>query len=513
MADDAPLVRMRGLSKTFPGQRALDGVDLDIRHGEIHALLGHNGSGKSTLIKLLAGFHTPDRGGSIEVHGKPLHLGSPRASHAAGLRFVHQDLGLIDELTVIENVALDTGYQRTPLRTIAWRRQLHRTMRLLDQLGVEIDPRRRIGDLPAVDRTMVAIARALDGIDTAGGLLVLDEPTAALSPDEVEQLFRVVRQLRRRGVSSLYVTHRMDEVADLTDTVTVLRDGVVRATGPTADHPLDALVRLIVGDQPVEPIALAAPPTDQQPALRVRGLRSTLLRGVDLDVRPGEAVGLAGVLGSGREEIGKALVGAVSARADEYATSAGAVASITPRETRRHGIVLAPGTRGRGSMIDDFTIAENLSLPVLGHLQRVGVLDKRREEATTVRWIDRFQVRPPRPEAALHALSGGNRQKVLIAKWMNTQPRVLISDEPTAGVDVGASAAIHSFVREAAKSGTACLVASSDNSDLVATCSRVLVLHRGRIVHELLGEEITEDGILRAMSAAGRSDTEAESRS
>lgn len=265
-------------------------------------------------------------------------------------------------------------------------------------------------------------------------------------------MFSIVRRLRDTGVSTLYVTHRMDEVFVLTDRLTVLRDGRHQITAPTADFDTDALVGLILGDAgtAVPPPAVSASPEHGAVLLDVKRLRSPLLDGLDLTVREGEIIGIAGVMGSGREEVGPALVGSVSSSAERYVTALGETTTINPRRTRSLGVVLVPGSRGPGSLIDDFSVTENLTIPVLERFRRGGVLDKRTERGIVERWIERFDVRPPRPDAALRELSGGNKQKILVAKWLNTDPRVLIVDEPTAGVDVGASAAIHAFVREVA---------------------------------------------------------------
>lgn len=502
-------VTIENVSKTFPGQRALDEVSFDIRHGEVHALLGHNGSGKSTLIKVLAGFHTPDPGSAVSILGNRLEFGSPQRSFAAGLRFVHQDLALIDELTVLENMSLSTGYARTASRMIDWGAQRRRATALLEALDAHVDLDAPLSELAAIDRSIVAIARALDGLDGSGSLLVLDEPTAALPPDEVERLFKVVRNLRAMGVSCLYVTHRMDEVHDLTDRLTVLRDGRVRASGDTADFDDEQLVDLILGDSRPDPARSERrrpPRRSGPPLLEVRNLRSASIDGIDLEVSAGEIVGIAGVMGSGRESVGPALVGALPADADRFSTVRGTVDRIDPRTTRARGVVLVPGTRGPGSMIDDFSVTENLTFPMLGRYQRWGFLKPSAELEVVRDWIDRFALRPPRPGAALRELSGGNKQKVLVAKWMNTDPSVLIMDEPTAGVDVGASAAIHQFIREVAAEGLACVVSSSDLEDLIAVAARVLIMDHGRVVATLIGDEITEQNILLGMSSSHASE-------
>lgn len=499
------LLSVRRISKTFPGQRALIDVDLSVDVGEVHALLGHNGSGKSTLIKILAGFHLPDPGGEVLVRGTPLELGHPARSAAEGLRFVHQDLALVGALTVAENMAFTTGYARSTWGTIDTASHRERTCELLSRLGAALDVDRRVDTLDPIDRAIVGIARALDGLDGAGGLLVLDEPTAALPPDEVGRLFEVVRSLRGLGVSCLYVTHRMDEVHELTDTFTVLRDGQVRARGATAERTSDELIELILG-QPAPELRRSNRPAEQRDAgtaplaLDVGGLRAERLDDVSLQVAKGEVLGVAGVLGSGREAIGPALTGAVPATAERYVTSRGELDRITPRSSGRAGVVMVPGTRGVGSMIDDFTVTENLTFATLSRYHRLGWINRVAEHRSVSSWIKRFSVRPARPDAALSELSGGNKQKVLVAKWLQTEPGVLVMDEPTSGVDVGASAAIHEFIRQAAATDMGCIVASSDLDDLIAVATRVIVMDHGRIAATLVGDQITEKEILHAMS-------------
>lgn len=497
-------VSVRNLSKTFPGQIALDSIDMDIHHGEVHALLGHNGSGKSTFIKLLAGVHTPDPGGSIRIDGNDLEPGSPARSHQVGLRFVHQDLALIDSMSVAENMALTMGYSRTSRRTIDWETLYARCERLLGELDATLPLDTPVGELDAVDRCIIAVARALDGL-SGSGMLVLDEPTASLPPDQVERLFDVVRRLRSNGISCLYVTHRMDEISHIADRFTVFRDGVRIITDDVANTTERSLVSLILGTTDVieenSNDRSAAPTNGDVPALEVSGLCSHRLHDVSLRVGSGEILGVAGLTGSGREELGLALVGGSDGSVSTYRCAGHPVSRLTPKDVRRHGVALVPGSRGPGSLIPSFTVTENLTFASLGSYQRSGWVRRRMESAAVGRWIDRFDVKPRRADATLGELSGGNQQKVLVAKWMNTSPHVLIIDEPTAGVDVGASQMIHRLIIEAARGGLACIVISSDIDDLVATCDRVLVMKHGRVAADLTRERVTKGDITLAMSA------------
>lgn len=505
-----PAVAIENVSKTFPGQRALDAVSMSMRRGEIHGLLGENGSGKSTLIKILSGYYTPDPGGRVEIGGEPLTFASATDSTRLGLRFVHQHLGVIDQLTAIENVALSSGYAVGLGRRINLKAQARRTQEVLDRLGVDVDLWRPLGECRAIDRTVVAIARALDGLDNDRGVLVLDEPTAALPPDEVEHLFEVVRELRRRGVTTIYVSHRLDEVFDLCDRVSILRDGVMQGTFDIAALDRRSLIRLIVGQDIDEeaPPASAGGSEDasgagsvgrtRPPRLAVQELEGGNLRQVSFAVQPGEFLGVAGLLGSGREELAYAVVGAVPSRARSRALDGVELGRLSPVSARRAGIGLIPGNRQKGSAISEFDVRENITLANLEQVRRGGRISRREELRTARRWIRELDLRPPDPAKSFGLLSGGNQQKAILARWFNTEPSVILVDEPTAGVDIGARHAIYTRMREHAATGVAFVVSSSDFDDLVELCSRVIVLRSGRVVDELQGSDITLDALLTA---------------
>jgi ribose transport system ATP-binding protein len=524
-------VRIAELSKTFPGQRALDCVGFEIRRGEVHGLLGENGSGKSTLIKVLSGLHSPDAGSRVEIHGVPLRFGSSSDSERLGLRFVHQNLGIIDQMTAVENIALSSGYEVRPGFPIRLREQATRVSGLLARFGVEIPLDRPLGACRAVDRSIVAIVRALDGLDLERGVLVLDEPTAALPPHEVGRLFEIVRELTRHGVTTVYVSHRLDEVFALVDRVTVLRDGRVQGTREVAELDHRSLVEMILGrastpsraydepeggpaagsspppeaTEPSEPEPTEPEPTEPEPTgevLSVEGLRSATLEGISFSLCRGEVLGVSGLLGSGREELAYALVGAIAASAESLVLEGRVLPRMNPTAARRCGIGLVPGNRRLGSAIGSLTVRENITLTDLRGVSRLGRISRRAEGAVATRWIDALDLRPPDPERAFRLLSGGNQQKAILAKWFNIDPRVVLLDDPTAGIDVGARRTVYDVIRGRAASGTAFVVCSSDQEDLVELCDRVLVLRDGRIHHELSGEEITLDNLLLHASGA-----------
>ena len=487
------------LSKTFPGQVALDDVELELRRGEVHALLGQNGCGKSTLIKVLAGYHRPDAGAVVAAGGDRLAFGNPRASIEMGLRFVHQDLGLVGELDAVDNVAL-TGYERRgPF--IDWKAQRAKAEALVARIGLEVDVRQPLSESTAVERTAVAIARALD--DEAGPIrfLVLDEPTAALPPAEVDQLFGVIRGLTAQDIGVLYVSHRLDEVEAIADRATILREGRVQAL-VTVDGGLARrdLVGHIVGRARSHATRVERARSGGADALTIEGLDAATLHGVDLRVGTGEVVGVCGLVGSGRDELPRAITGTLPAVADRLQTARGTTSGPLRQATVAGlGVVAAPGVRMRGAAAADLVVRENLTLASLGRYRAVGRIRRRAERDAVEGWIERLEVQPPEPERRFDELSGGNQQKVIVAKWLNTEPLAVVLDEPTAGVDVGARQAIYELVHRQAEHGTAFVITSSDLDDYVELCSRVLVLHEGRVVTELTGAQLAKDPLLHRM--------------
>ncbi|HYF46796.1 MAG TPA: sugar ABC transporter ATP-binding protein [Acidimicrobiales bacterium] len=510
-----PAVEFRNVSKTFPGQKALDGVSFGIAPSSIHALLGHNGSGKTTLIKVLAGVHHPDPDSEVLVSGSPMDLGDPRAARRRGLRFVHQDLGLIAELNTAENMALTWEYPRLRGRRIDWPTHARNVRAALDRLGVQPDLSRPVGDLRAVDRTAVAIARALGEPDEQIEVLVLDEPTAALPPAEVESLFTILEDIRQSGVSILYVSHRLGEILELADQASILRDGVLRHTVTCSAVDQEQLVELILGDLEGQAGPGPAPvaeegqnvvegeglgPATRRPLLGVE-VSASILRNVSLDLHGGEILGVAGLAGSGREELCEAIVGAVPAttrvRDDETGTWH---ENLTPARARDLGIALVLPNRQPGSAVPQFSVKENISLPSMRQVGRRGLVRHRTETALARTWMARLDIRPPDPEQLYALLSGGNQQKTVFAKWLAISPRALLLEDPTTGVDVGSRSRIYDLIREQAGAGLTVLVASSDLEDLVALCDRVVVLARGRIIEELTRTEIDEQRLLDSLN-------------
>ncbi len=495
------LLELHSISKTFPGQRALSGVDLEVGAGEVHALVGHNGSGKSTLIKVLSGFHEPDAGsGPALVDGREVRFGDPEGVHAAGIRFIHQDLGLADGLSVLDNLKLGSGLYRTaPGWRIRWRSERADARRRLAALGLEhLDPEDDVGRLGAVERTEVAIARALQDEDQVR-VLVLDEPTAALPDREVGRLFALVRRLVAGGVGVLYVSHRLEEVFDLADRVTVLREGLVVHSSAVAAIDQRALARLIAGSDIVAPVrsGALAKGDEGEELLRFEEVwTEDELRGADLAVRAGEVVGVAGLSGSGVHDVPRTLLGASRVTAGQITVDGAAVGDLGPTALARLGVAVVPAGNHR-KRIAGLTVRENLTISDLGPFWSAAHFDHRAERAEARELLDRFGILPPEPERPIELLSGGNQQKVYVARLLRTRPRLLVLEEPTQGVDVGGSADILRFIVDAAREhGVGVLLCSSDLEDLAGVCQRVLAFRAGRIAAELVGAEATREAIV-----------------
>jgi ribose transport system ATP-binding protein len=490
-----PVLRVRDLSKTFIGQRALDGVELEIGRAEVHAIIGHNGSGKSTLIKILAGYHVPDAGsGPVEVGGKELRFGDPDSARRLGLRFIHQELGLVDSLSVLENLRLGGQYEVGPFGQIRWREERRRAAALLARVGLDIHPEALVSALSPIERTQLAVARAVQDEDVA--VVLFDEPTATLPGSEVERLFALIRRLTDEGVAVGYVSHRLEELPQIADAVTVLRNGRVAGAGPMADFDRARLTELIVGhplsQTPAVPPKARAVATGAGGGLDFEGVAGGELNDATFSVQPGEIVGLAGLVGSGVHDLPNLLLDRVELEAGALRVDGEPVRKLTPEELRGRGIAVLPSARHLRNL-PSLSVRENLTLPDLRPLWRGLRLRMHEEERVAADLVRRFGVQPPNPERVLAELSGGNQQKVCVAKWLRTKPRFLILDEPTQGVDVGGKEEILGLLREASEEGLAVLLCSSDLEDLELVCSRVLIMRGGRIGTELSGAALTRE--------------------
>ena len=496
------ILQVENLSKTFSGTKALSGVDLDIRAGEVHALVGHNGSGKSTLIKCLSGYHTPDAGSEAFLDGHPVpfdELSHGKHGHTGRVSFVHQDLGQVLELSTIDNLALHGGFAHTRLGRVRWKEQARIARDLLAPFSLDFDVTEPLAKASPVERTIVAIAAALQGWDSGGGVLVLDEPTAVLPPGEVERLFGIVRDLRASGAGILYVSHRLDEIVGLCDRVTVLREGEKVATRPVEGMSKGELIHMMLGVE-MEPDYRAPIPEEvsSDVLLDVKGLSGTYLRGATFTLHKGEVLGIAGLPDSGRDELPRLLTDrSRQATGGSVRFRSGSWTDIS--DWTADGVALLPPDRGREGVVSAMSVKENLSLSVLDTFGSPVKLDAKGEKRFAHAWVDKLDVVAGGVESLIQTLSGGNQQKVLFGRTLAREPKVIVLCEPTAGVDIGARHAIFELVAEQVRQGLSVLVASSDVGDLLALCSRVIVLHDGVVGREMQGHGLTEHQLVSAM--------------
>ncbi|GAA0985808.1 sugar ABC transporter ATP-binding protein [Acrocarpospora macrocephala] len=492
-----------GLTKAFVGRVVLDNFDIKVKRGEIHALLGQNGSGKSTFIKCLAGVYRADAG-SISVAGMALPKAfPPNAARKFGLGFVHQDLGLALDMTIADNLGLVRGFH-TAGPFVRQREQARSAREILDFVGVKATPQTLVRDLPVTARTLLAIGRAVDLQDSSNlNCLVLDEPTASLPDTDAHLLFDAVRQLSSLGVAVIYVSHRLEEIERLADNVTVLRDGRKIATHQVANTTRAQLVEEILGETSGGPrgrtattraLDLIAPP--EKRALRAENISGVRVANVSFAVEPGEIVGVAGLAGSGRSELCRLLFGAQRLTGGRVWIGDTPVEDPTPAKSIRAGVAYIPEDRRGQACLMTMTVRENIML--LRSPIRRGLIDRRRDRQVASDAIDQFDVRPRDPEALVASLSGGNQQKVMLAKWFGLQPSVIVLDEPVQGVDVGAKAQVFEYLRAAASAGAAVLVVDSDFDNLTDVCDRVLIIRQGELVGEVDGDSIDTSEITRA---------------
>ncbi|MDO8542278.1 MAG: sugar ABC transporter ATP-binding protein [Opitutaceae bacterium] len=501
---NAPLLQLRGLTKRFLGVTALSAVDFTARAGEIHALLGENGAGKSTLIKVLTGIHVPDCG-SIALSGQPIAPRSPKDAEAAGISTVYQEVNLIRALSVAENIAL--GRQPGRFGFLNWRAIRRHAREALARLEIECDVDAELGSLSIALQQMVAIARALD---LRARLLVLDEPTASLDQKEVAELFKVMRRLRGEGLGIIFVTHFLDQVYAVCERITVLRNGQLVGEYPTAELPKLALVGKMLGrevaDESGRAPAQSAPATNPAagaapPVLEARGLgRRHAVEGVDLALRRGEVTGLAGLLGSGRTETARLLFGVDRAESGEIRIHDRVVRLGSPRDAAQLGLGFCSEDRKSEGILPNLSVRENLIFALQAKRGAWHTLSRAEQTELCDRYIAALRIKTADAETPIKNLSGGNQQKVLLARWLATQPEVIILDEPTRGIDVGAKAEIEQLIARLRADGLAVLLISSEVEEIVRNCSHVLVLRERRPAGKIAGDEITPARLMQAMA-------------
>lgn len=488
-----PLLRLTGISKTFPGVRALEGVDFDLKAGEIHALMGENGAGKSTFVKILSGVYLPDEG-EIALDGQAIAITDPTRARELGINPVHQELQLEPYLTVAENIFL--GRQPVGrLGLVDYGAMNREAARLLRDLGAEIDPKRLVGSISTAHRQIVAIARA---ISSRCQVIIFDEPTSSLTERETSRLFEAIRRLSAQRIGVIYISHRMEEVFRLCDRVTVLRDGRYVATKPVAETTMHDLITMMIGRELSE-LFRKEPAQLGKNLLEVRGVSAhRLLDDVSLTVREGEIVGLAGLVGAGRTELARAIFGDLAIDKGTIAVDGRTIIKgHSPRAAIAAGIGLVPEDRKEQGLVTELSVRQNVGMARLRSLSRLTVVNVGAERRLAERYVARLSIKTPSIDQRTLYLSGGNQQRVVIAKWLAMEPKVLIVDEPTRGIDVGATAEIHAILCELAKQGMAILMISSDMVEILAMSDRILVMRQGRVEGELSRAEATQEKIMR----------------
>jgi ABC-type sugar transport system ATPase subunit len=495
---------MAGIDKSFPGVQALAGVELEVQRGEVHALLGENGAGKSTLLKILAGALRPDAG-AIELDGEPVVLETPHDAQARGIVTIYQEFNLVPSLSIAENVLIG----REPVRFgfVDGTAMARRTRELTASVGLDVDPARLVADLSVAEQQMVEIARALS---MEARLVVMDEPTSALSETEVARLFQLIRDLKARGISVIFVTHRLDEVMQICDRATVLRDGRLVGAADIAELSVDAIIHMMVGREVERLFQHRGHRAGGEVALRVEGLsrrggprdpHATVLDDVTLEVRKGEILGLAGLVGAGRTELARAIFGADRIDAGRILVDGQEVRIASPKDAIRHGIGLVPEDRKQQALFLALAVRHNLAIAALDRISSfLGLVDDRKEAALVEAYRERLGIRMASPGQEVASLSGGNQQKVVLARWLALGPRILIVDEPTRGIDVAAKAEVHQLLYDLADDGIAIIAISSELPEVLTISDRILTMREGRITGGVPAAEATEPRLMALMT-------------
>ncbi|MFK0168510.1 sugar ABC transporter ATP-binding protein [Streptomyces sp. NPDC090306] len=499
------VLEVAGLNKSFAGVHALRDVDFGLRPAEVHALIGENGAGKSTLIKVMTGVYRPDSG-TVRLDGDERAFRNPLEAQAAGISTIYQEVNLVPLMSVARNLFLGREPRRFGLVDVS--RMNREAVEVLGRYGVHVDVTRPLRSLGLGAQQMVALARA---VQVDARVVIMDEPTSSLEPREVETLFSVIRGLQRDGIAVVYVSHRLDELYEICDRVTVMRDGAVVHTGAMAELERLRLVSLMLGREmaAVREKGSTAFDTDRhdrqdgQPALRAQQLTSRhRLHGVSLDIHPGEVVGLGGLLGAGRSETAKAIVGALATEEGSVEIEGRRLPHRSPAAAIRNGIVMLPEDRKAEGIIPNLSVRENISLAALPRLSRAGIVSQAKQDEIVSLFMKRLRIKASSPDQKVSDLSGGNQQKVLLARWLCLNPKVLLLDEPTRGIDVGAKTEVQALIDELAGDGLGVLLISSDLEELIEGSDRVVVLKDGHVVGHLDGDEVTEDALLDTLAAA-----------
>ena len=498
------LLRMSGISKSFPGVRALEAVDFEVEAAEIHAFLGENGAGKSTLLKILSGAQAQDTG-SVIFNGSPVNFGSPQAAQIAGIVTIYQEFTLAPDMTIAENVFIG----REPgSRLFVSRRSLEKqTQVLMERIGLERSPNALVRDLSVAEQQMVEIARA---ISMKSRLIVMDEPTSALSRTEVQKLFEIIRALKREGISTIFVTHRLEEVFEICDRYTVLRDGRQVGAGAVSEISLDGIIRMMVGRELSLLAKRQSTHATNDIALAVESLSrrrkntdasAIELHGISFNVKKGEILGIAGLVGAGRTETARAIFGADKIDSGRIIVDGAQANIVSPRDAIERGIGLVPEDRKQQALFLALAIRTNLSIAAHDRISTLGVfISGRKEDQLVVEYKKLLNIRMSSPDQIVGNLSGGNQQKVVLARWLALRPKVLIVDEPTRGIDVGAKVEVHNLLFEMAASGIAIIVISSELPEVLALSDRIVTMREGRITGEISGADADQERLMTLMT-------------
>ncbi|HEX8464481.1 MAG TPA: sugar ABC transporter ATP-binding protein [Abditibacterium sp.] len=499
MSAQMPLLSARGISKSFGAAPVLSGVSLELWPGEVHVVMGENGAGKSTLNKILSGIYQPDDG-QIFIDGQPIALSSPSVAQDYGIALLHQEPSIFPDLDIAENIFMGRQPTRGAAKAISWRQMTEDARQLLGSLGVALDPRARMGGLSVAAQQMVEMARALS---QQARILIMDEPTASLSPDEVKDLFRIVRDLRAKGAAIVFISHRLEEVFEIGDRITVLRDGEFIATLAREQTSPAEIVKLMVG-RPLSALFERDEAQIGEVRLRVENLsRTGFFRDVSFQVRAGEIVGMAGLVGAGRTEVCEAIFGVTRPDSGAVFVDEKPVSIASPQAAVKLGLAYVPEDRQKHGLLLPIPIAQNITLPVLRQMAKGGWIERKRESTVAKEYTEKLHLRAARDvNQVVGELSGGNQQKVVLAKWLLSQPRVLILDEPTRGIDIGAKAEVHRLMGELAGQGLAILMVSSELPEILAMSDRVLVMREGKLSGQFPRGDATQEKIM--MAATGQ---------
>ncbi|WP_306569393.1 sugar ABC transporter ATP-binding protein [Faecalispora jeddahensis] len=488
--EDRYRVRMEGIKKSFGGVKALSGVSLAVRPGEIHALVGENGAGKSTLMKILSGAYQKDEG-TIEIDGVPVEIGSPRRGKELGVGIIYQEFELAGDLTVAENIFLD---RLSSGKLIDWKRLYEKAEAVLHSLNFDINVKSRVQDLSVAYQQVVEIAKVLS---QNAKILILDEPTAVLSPKETAALFETLNKLRSEGVSIIYISHRMEEIFQIADSITIMRDGEVTGTGRRDQMEMNQVIELMIGRK----LSTMFPPRAVEigeEILRVEELEGEAFHRISFSVRRGEVLGISGLVGSGRSEIVRAIFGADRKKSGKVYLNGQEVTIHSPKDAVKLGIGLIPENRKEQGLVLDFAVKHNITMPNIRSVRGfLGVIRQGQENRLAQSLVEKLTVKTDSIDAAVHQLSGGNQQKVVLAKWFNTDSQVIIFDEPTRGVDVGAKIEIYNLINEFAKRNLGVIIISSELNEIIGMCDRTIVIDNGEKKGELKQEELSELNIMK----------------